>query len=170
MDRLEYWLQQDFPEFVRLDGSVATRERYKRVEEFQTNPNLFIFLASVRAAGVGLNLTAANKVVIFDPLWNPSQDAQAMDRVVRIGQKQEVECIRLISSGTTEELIYYRQIYKQGLSKVANTGKASRWCSFSLSSKNSVHCQKSWLGWLHPSFYRMRPSDSNLGARHQVNR
>ncbi|PLW33680.1 hypothetical protein PCASD_10308 [Puccinia coronata f. sp. avenae] len=126
MDILEYWLQQDFPEFVRLDGSVATRERYKRVEEFQTDPNLFIFLASVRAAGVGLNLTAANKVVIFDPSWNPSQDAQAMDRVVRIGQKREVECIRLISSGTTEELIYHRQIYKQGLSEVANTGKASR--------------------------------------------
>ncbi|KNF03799.1 hypothetical protein PSTG_02894 [Puccinia striiformis f. sp. tritici PST-78] len=124
MDILEYWLQQDFPEFVRLDGSVAIRERFKRVEEFQTDPNKFIFLASIKAAGVGLNLTAANKVVIFDPSWNPSHDAQAMDRVVRIGQKREVECIRLISSGTTEELIYHRQVYKQGLSEVANTGQA----------------------------------------------
>ncbi|KAI9624754.1 hypothetical protein H4Q26_016672 [Puccinia striiformis f. sp. tritici PST-130] len=121
MDILEYWLQQDFPEFVRLDGSVAIRERFKRVEEFQTDPNKFIFLASIKAAGVGLNLTAANKVV---PSWNPSHDAQAMDRVVRIGQKREVECIRLISSGTTEELIYHRQVYKQGLSEVANTGQA----------------------------------------------
>ncbi|KAA1104123.1 hypothetical protein PGT21_011475 [Puccinia graminis f. sp. tritici] len=124
MDILEYWLQQDFPEFVRLDGSVAIRERFKRVDEFQTDPSKFIFLASIKAAGVGLNLTAANKVVIFDPSWNPSHDAQAMDRVVRIGQKREVECIRLISSGTTEELIYHRQLYKQGLSEVANTGKA----------------------------------------------
>ncbi|KAA1069097.1 excision repair cross-complementing rodent repair deficiency complementation group [Puccinia graminis f. sp. tritici] len=121
MDILEYWLQQDFPEFVRLDGSVAIRERFKRVDEFQTDPSKFIFLASIKAAGVGLNLTAANKVV---PSWNPSHDAQAMDRVVRIGQKREVECIRLISSGTTEELIYHRQLYKQGLSEVANTGKA----------------------------------------------
>ncbi|KAA1128209.1 excision repair cross-complementing rodent repair deficiency complementation group [Puccinia graminis f. sp. tritici] len=66
MDILEYWLQQDFPEFVRLDGSVAIRERFKRVDEFQTDPSKFIFLASIKAAGVGLNLTAANKVVIFD--------------------------------------------------------------------------------------------------------
>ncbi|OAV89096.1 hypothetical protein PTTG_28807 [Puccinia triticina 1-1 BBBD Race 1] len=124
MDILEYWLQQDFPDFVRLDGTVAVRERFKRVEEFQTDPDKFIFLASIKAAGVGLNLTAANKVVIFDPSWNPSHDAQAMDRVVRIGQKREVECIRLISAGTTEELIYHRQVYKQGLSEVANTGKA----------------------------------------------
>jgi len=70
MDIIEYWLQQDFPEFVRLDGSVATKERYNRVEEFQTDPNKFIFLASVKAAGAGLNLTAANKVVVRLSLYH----------------------------------------------------------------------------------------------------
>lgn len=124
MDIIEYWLQQSFPDFVRLDGNVPIKERFKRVTEFQTDSNKFIFLASTNAAGVGLNLTAANKVVIFDPSWNPSSDAQAVDRVVRIGQKRDVECIRLISLGSTEELIYHRQVYKQHLFEVANTGEA----------------------------------------------
>ncbi|MBW0487559.1 hypothetical protein O181_027274 [Austropuccinia psidii MF-1] len=121
MDILSYWLEQDFPGYVRLDGEVPIGERLARVDAFQKDQNMFIFLASTTAAGVGLNLTAANKVVIFDPSWNPSNDAQAMDRVVRIGQKKPVECIRLISLGSAEELIYHRQVYKQQLSEVANT-------------------------------------------------
>lgn len=123
MDILSYWLEQDFPGFVRLDGKVPTAERMARVDEFQRDANKFIFLASTLAGGVGLNLTAANKVVIFDPSWNPSSDAQAMDRVCRIGQKRSVECLRLIALGTAEELIYHRQVYKTHLAEVANTAR-----------------------------------------------
>ncbi|EGG03201.1 uncharacterized protein MELLADRAFT_90365 [Melampsora larici-populina 98AG31] len=123
MDILSYWLEQDFPGFVRLDGKVPTAERMARVDEFQRDPDKFIFLASTLAGGVGLNLTAANKVVIFDPSWNPSSDAQAMDRVCRIGQKRSVECLRLIALGTAEELIYHRQVYKTHLAEVANTAR-----------------------------------------------
>lgn len=72
-----------------------------------------MFLISTRAGGVGLNITAANKVVIFDPNWNPSYDLQAQDRAYRIGQTRDVEVFRLISAGTIEEIVYARQIYKQ---------------------------------------------------------
>ncbi|KAH9821300.1 P-loop containing nucleoside triphosphate hydrolase protein, partial [Melampsora americana] len=123
MDILSYWLEQDFSGYVRLDGKVPTGERMVRVDEFQRDPSKFIFLASTLAGGVGLNLTAANKVVIFDPSWNPSSDAQAMDRVCRIGQKRSVECLRLIALGTAEELIYHRQVYKTHLAEVANTAR-----------------------------------------------
>jgi hypothetical protein len=60
-----------------------------------------------------LNITSANKVVIFDPNWNPSYDLQAQDRAYRIGQLRDVEVFRLVSAGTVEEMVYARQIYKQ---------------------------------------------------------
>ncbi|KAG0144195.1 hypothetical protein CROQUDRAFT_95303 [Cronartium quercuum f. sp. fusiforme G11] len=120
MDILSYWLEHDFP---GLDGKVPACERLSRVDSFQTDPNKFIFLVSTLAGGVGLNLTAANKVVIFDPSWNPASDEQAMNRVVRIGQQRSVECLRLIGVGTAEELVYQRQIYKTHLAEVANTAQ-----------------------------------------------
>lgn len=80
---------------------------------FNTSPQSFIFLISTRAGGVGLNITSANKVVIFDPSWNPSHDLQAQDRAYRIGQSRDVEVFRLVSAGTIEEIVYARQIYKQ---------------------------------------------------------
>ncbi|KAI8460835.1 P-loop containing nucleoside triphosphate hydrolase protein, partial [Phakopsora pachyrhizi] len=122
MDILSDWLEQYFPGFVRLDGKVPANERLIKVDEFQNDASKFIFLASTTSGGVGLNLTSANKVV---PSWNPSSDAQAMDRVVRIGQKRSVECLRLISKRSNEELIYHRQIYKKDLFDISNTGNAS---------------------------------------------
>lgn len=85
----------------------------KAVAEFNNDSAQFVFLISTRAGGVGLNITAANKVVIFDPNWNPSYDLQAQDRAYRIGQTRDVEVFRLISAGTIEEIVYARQIYKQ---------------------------------------------------------
>ncbi|EGO60327.1 hypothetical protein NEUTE1DRAFT_75276 [Neurospora tetrasperma FGSC 2508] len=73
----------------------------------------FVFLISTKAGGVGLNITSANKVVIFDPHWNPSYDLQAQDRAYRIGQIRDVDVFRLVSAGTIEEIVYARQIYKQ---------------------------------------------------------
>jgi len=96
-----------------LDGSLSYEERQQVVDDFNSDPNQFVFLISTRAGGVGLNITSANKVVIMDPHWNPSHDLQAQDRAYRIGQTRDVDVFRLISAGTIEEIVYARQIYKQ---------------------------------------------------------
>ncbi|KUI72817.1 Switch 2 [Cytospora mali] len=96
-----------------LDGELSYMDRQKEVDNFNTDPARFIFLISTKAGGVGLNITSANKVVVFDPHWNPSYDLQAQDRAYRIGQVRDVEVFRLVSAGTIEEIVYARQIYKQ---------------------------------------------------------
>ncbi|ESP05258.1 hypothetical protein LOTGIDRAFT_103296, partial [Lottia gigantea] len=118
LDILEQYLISSSYEFRRLDGSVSNKKRMELVREFNKNPNIFIFLISTKAGGLGLNLTGANRVVIFDPNWNPSHDLQAQDRAYRIGQRQDVQVYRLISAGTIEENVYLRQIYKQQLGNV----------------------------------------------------
>ncbi|KAK4148055.1 switch 2 [Dichotomopilus funicola] len=99
--------------FSFLDGSLSYEDRQKVVDDFNSDPSQFVFLISTRAGGVGLNITSANKVVIFDPHWNPSYDLQAQDRAYRIGQVRDVDVFRLVSAGTIEEIVYARQIYKQ---------------------------------------------------------
>ncbi|RYO95186.1 hypothetical protein DL764_007734 [Monosporascus ibericus] len=96
-----------------LDGSLSYEDRQGVVDDFNSDPNQFVFLISTKAGGVGLNITSANKVVIMDPHWNPSYDLQAQDRAYRIGQTRDVDVFRLISTGTIEEITYARQIYKQ---------------------------------------------------------
>ncbi|ROW08143.1 hypothetical protein VPNG_06886 [Cytospora leucostoma] len=96
-----------------LDGELSYSDRQKEVDNFNSDSNRFIFLISTKAGGVGLNITSANKVVVFDPHWNPSYDLQAQDRAYRIGQVRDVEVFRLVSAGTIEEIVYARQIYKQ---------------------------------------------------------
>ena len=75
---------------------------------------------------MGLNITSANKVVIFDPNWNPSYDLQAQDRAYRIGQLRDVEVFRLVSAGTIEEIVYARQIYKQQQANIGYTASTER--------------------------------------------
>ncbi|CAD6926263.1 unnamed protein product [Tilletia caries] len=75
------------------------------------------------AGGVGLNLTAANKVVIFDPHWNPAVDQQAQDRAYRIGQTRDVDVYRLVGSGSLEERVFRRQVHKQQLANLAYGGE-----------------------------------------------
>jgi SNF2 family DNA or RNA helicase len=75
---------------------------------------------------VGLNITSANKVVIFDPNWNPSYDLQAQDRAYRIGQLRDVEVYRLVSAGTVEEIVYARQIYKQQQANIGYNASTER--------------------------------------------
>ncbi|KAK7537490.1 SNF2 family N-terminal domain-containing protein [Phyllosticta citribraziliensis] len=96
-----------------LDGAMTYDQRAQEVSDFNADPQQFVFLISTRAGGVGLNITSANKVVVFDPNWNPAYDLQAQDRAYRIGQTRDVEVFRLVSAGTIEEIIYARQIYKQ---------------------------------------------------------
>lgn len=113
VDILDFYLQSQNYEFITLTGSVPQKDRMRLVDRFQTDPKIFIFLISTLAGGTGLNLTAANKVVIFDPNWNPAHDLQAMDRAHRYGQTRDVNVYRLLGAGSIEELIYARQVYKQ---------------------------------------------------------
>jgi superfamily II DNA or RNA helicase len=96
-----------------LDG--ATRDRQERVERFQTDPSCRVFLISLKAGGVGLNLTAAEYVFILDPWWNPAVEAQAVDRTHRIGQQRPVFAYRLIARDTVEEKILELQNSKRNL-------------------------------------------------------
>lgn len=109
-----------------LDGSMTLDDRSKAVADFNSNPNQFVFLISTKAGGVGLNITSANKVVVMDPNWNPAHDLQAQDRAYRIGQTRDVEVFRLVSSGTIEEIVYARQIYKQQQANIGYTASDER--------------------------------------------
>jgi SNF2 family DNA or RNA helicase len=96
-----------------LDG--RTRDRQARVEHFQTDPTCKLFLISLKAGGLGLNLTAAEYVFLLDPWWNPAVEAQAIDRAHRIGQTKPVFAYRLIARDTVEEKIVELQQTKRAL-------------------------------------------------------
>jgi SNF2 family DNA or RNA helicase len=98
--------------FCYLDGS--TKDRQKVVDEFQTG-QIPVFLMSLKAGGVGLNLTAADTVIHFDPWWNPAVEAQATDRAHRMGQKSVVTSYKLIARNTIEEKILALQSKKRAL-------------------------------------------------------
>ncbi|WP_166823709.1 SNF2-related protein [Thalassoroseus pseudoceratinae] len=98
-----------------LDGQ--TRDRAERVESFQNDPEKGIFLISLKAGGLGLNLTAADYVFLLDPWWNPAVEAQAIDRAHRVGQTRQVFAYRLICRGTVEEKIAELQKKKRGLAE-----------------------------------------------------
>eukprot|EP01117_Protostelium_nocturnum_P001278 TRINITY_DN1158_c1_g1_i1.p1 TRINITY_DN1158_c1_g1~~TRINITY_DN1158_c1_g1_i1.p1 ORF type:complete len:1186 (+),score=442.11 TRINITY_DN1158_c1_g1_i1:212-3769(+) len=115
MDIIETFLVSKSFSYYRMDGNTPIKNRAHLVETFNNDPNIFIFLLSTKVGGLGLNLIGANRVIIFDPDWNPSNDSQARERAWRIGQKREVTVYRLVTSGTIEEKIYHRQIFKQYL-------------------------------------------------------
>ena len=98
-----------------MDGSTSIAVRSKLIDDFNMNDDVSIFLLTTRVGGLGINLVGASKCIIFDPDWNPSTDVQARERAWRIGQTQEVTIYRLIISGTIEEKVYHRQVYKQFL-------------------------------------------------------
>ncbi|CAD7080827.1 unnamed protein product [Hermetia illucens] len=103
--------------YLRLDGSTATLDRNSFVEKFnQPKSEFSVFLLSAKAGGVGLNLSGASRLVLFDNDWNPAVDLQAMSRIWRDGQKRDVKIYRLITAGTIEEKIFQRQIAKTSLS------------------------------------------------------
>ena len=96
-----------------LDG--ATRDRQARVERFQSDAHCPLFLISLKAGGLGLNLTAAGYVFLLDPWWNPAAESQAVDRAHRIGQTQQVFAYRLITRDTVEEKVLELQKTKRDL-------------------------------------------------------
>jgi SNF2 family DNA or RNA helicase len=99
--------------YAYLDGT--TKDRQGQVDLFQNNEDVKIFLISLKAGGVGLNLTAADFVFILDPWWNPAIEAQAVDRAYRIGQKNTVFTYKFITTNTVEEKILNLQKNKQKL-------------------------------------------------------
>lgn len=101
--------------YRRMDGNTSIRERQNLVDEFNNSPDLHVFLLTTKVGGLGVNLTGADRVIIYDPDWNPSTDVQARERAWRLGQTREVEIYRLMTAGTIEEKIYHRQIFKQFL-------------------------------------------------------
>ncbi|KAF7307755.1 RAD26-like SNF2 family DNA-dependent ATPase [Mycena kentingensis (nom. inval.)] len=129
LEMMKFQLEFESINFLVLEGSVKAKDRMPLVDRFQTEDDIFVFLISTMAGGTGLNLTVANKVVIFDPNWNPAHDLQAMDRqalspccntttdplssAFRMGQQRDVHVYRLLGAGCVEELIYARQLYKQ---------------------------------------------------------
>jgi ATP-dependent DNA helicase len=102
----------------RIDGSVAQEDRYEQITSFNTDKKTQLFLLSTRAGGQGINLTAADTVVLFDSDWNPQQDLQAMDRAHRIGQTRPVIVYRLATRGTVEETLLLKAEGKRKLEKL----------------------------------------------------
>jgi len=113
IDILEAELTKKGIPYVTLTGS--TRKRKDVIEKFTQDEKIPVFLISLKAGGVGLNLTVADNVIIFDPWWNPSVENQAIDRTHRIGQKKSVNVYRLITKGTIEERIVALQERKKNL-------------------------------------------------------
>merc|ERR1711892_451765 len=111
--------------YLRLDGTSKSEERGEMLREFnKQDSDYFIFILSTRAGGLGLNLQTADTVIIFDSDWNPHQDLQAMDRAHRIGQKNEVRVLRLMTVNSVEERILAAARYKLNMDeKVIQAGK-----------------------------------------------
>uniref|UniRef100_A0A8B9L8N8 Proliferation-associated SNF2-like protein n=1 Tax=Astyanax mexicanus TaxID=7994 RepID=A0A8B9L8N8_ASTMX len=105
-------------EYSRLDGSMKYSDREENMQKFSTDPEVFLFLLSTRAGGLGINLTAADTVIIFDSDWNPQADLQAQDRCHRIGQTKPVVVYRLITANTIDEKILERASAKRKLEKM----------------------------------------------------
>lgn len=131
LDILEKYISDRDPDmtnirYLRMDGTTNISKRQDLVDQFN-NEEYDLFLLTTRVGGLGVNLTGANRIIIFDPDWNPSTDMQARERAWRIGQKREVSIYRLMIAGSIEEKIYHRQIFKQFLTnKILTDPKQKR--------------------------------------------
>lgn len=121
MDLFEEYLVKMEYSYLRLDGSCKVSARKELVNEWQTK-DIFVFILSTRAGGVGINLTAADTVIFYDSDWNPTVDQQAMDRVHRLGQTKKVTVYRLITRDSIEEKIMERANQKDEMQKIVIKG------------------------------------------------
>lgn len=122
IDLMEEYLTYRNYKYCRLDGSTKLEDRRDTVADFQTRPEIFVFLLSTRAGGLGINLTSADTVIFYDSDWNPTIDSQAMDRAHRLGQTKQVTVYRLITRGTIEERIRKRALQKEEVQRVVISG------------------------------------------------
>ncbi|CAD6202019.1 GSCOCG00002904001-RA-CDS [Cotesia congregata] len=124
IDLLEEYMYHRKHTFMRLDGSSKISDRRDMVADFQKRADIFVFLLSTRAGGLGINLTAADTVIFYDSDWNPTVDQQAMDRAHRLGQTKQVTVYRLICKGTIEERILQRAREKSEVLMSVTSGGA----------------------------------------------
>ncbi|MFW6324291.1 MAG: SNF2-related protein [Desulfovibrionales bacterium] len=116
------WLQMNEIPFAYLDGS--SKDRLEQVDRFNNDPDIPIFLISLKAGGTGLNLTAADYVIHYDPWWNPAVENQATDRTHRIGQTKQVFAYKMICENSVEEKILQMQEEKRGVAEAIIPGQA----------------------------------------------
>ena len=125
LDILQDWATQLRDWYCcRIDGAISQADRHAQITAFNTSPKHKIFLLSTRAGGQGINLVAADTVILFDSDWNPQQDLQAQDRAHRIGQTKPVIVYRLATKGTVEQTLLEKADSKRRLERlVIQTGK-----------------------------------------------
>jgi SNF2 family DNA or RNA helicase len=119
LDLAEIPLRKAGIKFVRLDGSMPSYQREKSVAAFKEDPSICVFLISMKAGGLGLNLVTASHVYLLDPWWNPATEDQAIDRVHRLGQTKPVHVTRFIIKDSIEERIMELQERKKMLAQGA---------------------------------------------------
>lgn len=119
---LEDYMNYRKYKYCRLDGSTSIQDRRDMVRDFQHRSDIFVFLLSTRAGGLGINLTAADTVIFYESDWNPTLDLQAMDRAHRLGQTKDVTVYRLICKETVEEKILLRASQKSTVQNLVMTG------------------------------------------------
>ena len=134
----------------RIDGSVCGRERQAIIDNMNDEEGrIDVCLLTTKACGFGITLTGADRVIVYDPSWNPAEDRQAVDRAYRIGQKNNVIVYRIIMAGGIEEKMYEKQVFKDGLRVVSERGSSSRYFSdketkelFTLDSHTECSCMR----------------------------
>ena len=110
--------------FCRIDGNVPASSRQSIIDGFNDGSDgTDIMLISKGVGGVGLTLTGADRVILYDPDWNPVIDEQSVDRIYRIGQTKDVVCCRLVTCGTIEDKMYRRQVYKSAIAEMVTKGR-----------------------------------------------
>jgi DNA excision repair protein ERCC-6 len=112
LDIIENMVEQEGYKYIHMDGTTPSKDRGVLISTFNEDDTVFVALMTTKVGGLGVNLTGADRVVIFDPDWNPVTDEQARERAWRIGQKREVCGYRMITGGTVEEHILHRQLAK----------------------------------------------------------
>jgi DNA helicase INO80 len=137
IDLMEEYLTYRNYKYCRLDGSTKLEDRRDTVADFQQRPDIFVFLLSTRAGGLGINLTAADTVIFYDSDWNPTIDSQAMDRAHRLGQTRQVTVYRLITRSTIEERIRKRALQKEEVQRVVISGGAAGGVDFNTRNRDS---------------------------------
>jgi SNF2 family DNA or RNA helicase len=123
LDLIQLALNENGIKYTRLDGKMSRTARGGALDAFRDDPSILVILVSISAGGLGLNLTTANKVYVMEPQYNPAAEAQAVDRVHRLGQKREVETVRYIMNDSFEEKMLELQDKKKKLASLSMDGE-----------------------------------------------
>lgn len=123
LDIVQARLDREGFEFCRIDGTMKTQQRDAALQSLESDPKCTVMLASLGVCAVGLNLTAANQIILSDTWWAPAIEDQAVDRVHRLGQKKETRVFRLVMDGSVEESTLKIQQDKRNLMRLAFSEK-----------------------------------------------